>query len=203
MTPAELVSRALTQRDQGEYQLGAGGWDPKRPHTTFGPHWKTGKVGSDCSRFAISWALKLAGHRPGFGKGKGARVVDDINSDSALFDAIHNHELFELVEGPPQMGDHLFMPWYFDPKTGERIDIGHVMLVTKNNAIEWDHKILPRPWERVEVVQCRGPNGKRPGVIVSSAAVCAAHDAKWVKVPSMWTQVIRVRADVLAAIPAG
>ena len=75
-----------------------------------------------------------------------------------------------------------------------------MLLATRNHALEWDHALYPRPWERVEVVQCRGPNGKRPGVIVSDASVCARHDAKWVKGPSMWTQVIRVRPEFLAAI---
>lgn len=203
MTTAEYVARLLTQVGKGEYQLGAGGWDSKKAHTCFLPHWKTGIVGCDCSAFAIKFGLKLRGHRPGFGRGPGARVTDDINSDSALYDAIHNHELFEIVNGPPREADLLITPSRFDPRTGERTGIGHVRAVTGNRALEWDHAILPRPWELVDVVECRGPNGKRPGVVVGTAAGCAKHDAKWVKVPAMWTQVIRVRDDVLAAIAAG
>lgn len=198
MTPAELVARALTQRDQGEYQLGAGGYDPTDPNNCFHPHYNTKKIGCDCSAFSIKFALKLDGHRPGFGKGPGAHVTDYINSDSALYDARYNNEIFELVEGPPQMGDHIVTPSVF--KNGKRIGIGHVRLATANHALEWDHAVLPRPWDRVEVVECRGPNGKRPGVIVGSAAGCARHDAKWVKVPAMWTQVIRVKPEFLAAI---
>ncbi len=200
MTPSEYVARLLTQVGRGEYQLGAGGWDPSRPDTCFHPHWKHGKVGCDCSAFAIKYGFKLRGYRPGFGKGKGARVVDDINSDSALYDAIHNHELFRVVDGPPITGDLLIMPSRFDPKTGERTGIGHVLATVRNRAMEWPAGIPPRPWQFVDVVQCRGPNGKRPGVIESDASTCARHDAKWVRVPEMWTRVIRVRSDVLAAL---
>lgn len=205
MTPAELVARLRTQVGQGAYQLGAGGYDRKRPTTCFHQHWDTkhkpNTIGCDCSAFAIEFGLKLAGHRPGFGKGPNAHVVDYINSDSALYDARHNHELFELVEGPPLAGDFIIIPSTFD-RGGKRIGIGHVMATTGNRALEWDHQVLPRPWNLVDVVQCRGPNGKQPGVIASTAVYAAAHDAKWVKVPAMWTQVIRTRADVLAAISA-
>lgn len=204
MTTAEYIARLLTQVGKGEYQLGAGGWDPKRPETCFHQHWdvenKPNTVGCDCSAFAIRFGLKLRGSRPGFGRGPGARVTDAINSDSALYDAIHNHEIFELVAGPPIEGDLIVIPSYFDPKTGKRITIGHVLATRRNRALEWDHKLLPRPWHLVDVVQCRGPNGKRPGVVESTAEVCARHDAKWVQMPAMWTQVIRVRADFLAAI---
>lgn len=203
VTTAEYIARLLTQVGEGEYQLGAGGYDPKAPDTCFHPHWDTkhkpGVIGCDCSAFAIKFGLKLAGHRPGFGSGRGANVTDYINSDSALFDAIHNRELFELVEGPPIEGDLLIIPSRFDAH-GVRIGIGHVLATKRNRALEWDHAQLPRPWDKVDVVQCRGPNGMRPGVIESTAIVCARHDAKWVKVPEMWTQVVRVRAEVLAAI---
>lgn len=199
MTPAELVARALTQVDRGEYRLGAGGFDPDNPDTCFHPHYETGEVGCDCSAYAIKWLLKLAGKRPGFGRGKGAHVVDYINSDSALFDAIHNHDLFELVQGPPHAGDHIITPSRFNA-FGKRIGIGHVRLATGNRSLEWDHAVLPRPWHLVDTIECRGPDGKRPGVVVGTAKACAAHDAKWVKIPAMWTQVIRVRQDVLAAL---
>ncbi len=200
MTTAEYIARLLTQVGLGEYQLGAGGWNPKSPNTCFHPHWDTGVLGCDCSAFAIKFGLKLAGHRPGFGKGPGAHVVNYINSDSALYDAIHNHEIFVHVDGPPAEGDLLIIPSRFDPKTGERTGIGHVMAGRRNHALEWDHRLLPRPWHLVDVVQCRGPNDKRPGVIESTAEACTRHDAKWVKVPAMWTQVIRVRPEVLSAI---
>jgi hypothetical protein len=199
MTPEQVVARALTQRDQGEYQLGAGGWNPKLPNTTFHPHYETKKVGSDCAKFAICFAFKLEAYRPGFGKGPGAHVTDYINSDSALYDGLHNHELFEMVEGPPLPADLLIFPSVFD-KAGKRIGIGHVMMVTGNRALEWDTKVLPRPWNLVDIVQCRGPNGNRPGVVVGDGSGCARHDAKWIRVPSMWTQVVRMRPDVLATL---
>lgn len=203
MTPAEFIARLRTQVGKGEYQLGAGGWDPKRPNTCFHPHWDTknkpGVVGCDCAAFAIKFGLKLNGYRKGFGLGPGSHVTDYINSDSALYDAIHNHELFEVVAGPPIEGDLVITPSRFDA-SGKRVGIGHVRACVRNRALEWDHAVLPRPWHLVDVVECRGPNGKRPGVIERTAEGCAAHDAKWVKVPAMWTQVIRMRAEVLAAI---
>lgn len=204
MTPAEYIARLLTQVGKGEYQLGAGGWDPKHPDTCFHPHWdrdnKPGVIGCDCSAFAIRFGLKLSGYRPGFGRGPGSHVEDSLNSDSALYDALHAREIFEHVDGPPTEGDLLIIPSRFDRDTGKRTGIGHVMATVRNRALEWDHKMLPRPWHLVDVVQCRGPNGKRPGVIESSAEYCAVHDSKWLRVPEMWTQVIRVRPDVLAAI---
>lgn len=197
MTPAEIVARALAWRDKSEYQLGTGNYNPNQPDSPETVHHKTGKRGADCAGFAVCFAHKLRRHRPGFGRGPGARVVDDLNSDSVLYDAIHNQELFELVIGPPNAGDLLIMPSTYD-RTGERTGIGHVMLAIANRAREWQHDLLPRPWGLVDVAQCRGPNGKRPGIIVSDASVCARHDAKWVKKPDMWTQVVRCRPEILA-----
>lgn len=191
MTPADRVERALTQRNRCEYQLGTGNYDPRNPDDPETVHHRTGKRGADCAGFAVCWVHKLRRHRPGFGRGKGARVVDDINSDSTLYDARRNRELFELVDGPPRPGDLLIIPSYFDPKTGKRLKIGHVMLVLSNLAAEWDASIRPRPWDLVSIIHCRGPNGKRPGVVVTDASLCARHDAKWVKRPEMWTQVVR------------
>lgn len=199
MTPADLVTRALTMRDQCEYQLGTGNFDPRRPHDPETTHHKTGKRGADCAGFAVCWVHKLKRHRPGFGKGPGAHVVDDINSDSTLYDARYNNELFTLVDGPPLPGDLLITPSIYHV-SGRRLGIGHVMLVTKNRALEWDGAVLPRPWNLVDVIQCRGPNGKRPGIICSTASYCAKHDSMWLKVPSMWTQVVRMRPDVLVAL---
>lgn len=205
MTAAELVARWRTQVGKGQYWLGAGGWDPKRPETCFHQHWDHDKfpntIGCDCSAFAIKFGLKLAGSRKGFGRGPGARVTDAINSDSALYDAIHNHEIFvHVAEGPPIAGDYLVTPSTFDKETGKRIKVGHVRGVTGNRALEWDHAVLPRPWHLVDVIECRGPNGEKPGVIEGTAAACARHDAKWLRVPEMQTQIIRVRDDFLAAI---
>lgn len=208
MTPAEFIARLRTQVGKGEYQLGAGGWDPKHPDTCFHPHWDTknhpGVIGCDCSAYALKYGLKLDGHRPGFGRGPGSHVEDYINSDSALYDAIHNHDIFELVEGPPDPVNHvdfLILPSYFDKHTGERKIIGHVMAVAENHALEWqDHDVLPRPWELVNILQCRGPNGKRPGVIASDASLCTHHDSLWPNTPAMWTQVIRVRDEFLTSI---
>lgn len=198
MTQAELVERALTMRNKSTYVLGTGNYDPKRPDDPETTHHKSGKRGSDCAGFAVCWAHKLRRHRPGFGKGPGAMVTDDINSDSTLYDARHNQELFVLVEGPPQPGDLLITPSVYIGS--KRVGIGHVMLVTGNRALEWDHAALPRPWGLVDVIQCRGPNGKQPGIVCTDASYCARHDAKWVKVPAMWTQVVRCKPDVLARL---
>lgn len=199
MTPADLVARALSVVDTATYELGTGNYDPRNPDDPETVHHQTKKRGCDCAGFAVCWVHKLRRHRPGFGRGPGTHVTDDINSDSTLFDARYNHELFTLVEGPPLPGDLLIKPSIYHVD-GTRLGIGHVWLTVANRALEWDHAVLPRPWEMVDVVQCRGPNGKRPGIIKSTAKACADHDAKWVKVPSMWIQVVRMRPEVLEKI---
>ncbi len=181
MTPADRVTRALSMRDSGQYILGTGGWRPG-PDVPWTTHHKTGLVGSDCSGF-VCWVHHLVRHRPGFGRGPGAHVTDDISVDSLLFDAIHNHDLFQMATGPAAPGDLLIMPGRYSP-AGKRLAIGHVLMVVSVPA-ELDG------WNGYLVIQCRGPNGKRPGVVVTDASVCTRHDAKWVRVPAMRTQVIR------------
>lgn len=134
-SPEEAVQRALSMRGRTErYQLGTGDYRPRGdidlPFTA-----KAGKVGSDCWGFAGAWAYKLPRHRPGFNKGPWATVSDDINCDSAIEDAEHLRELYEVVSTPAK-GDLLVMPSIRGPDR-RRIRIGHVWLVVDVPA-EWD-----------------------------------------------------------------
>lgn len=182
----DRVARALTMRDLGQYVLGTGGWRPNGPDVPWTAHHKTKLIGSDCSGFAISWCHKLVRHRPGFGRGDGkhpAYVEDDISVDSTIYDARHNQDLFYVVDGPPAPGDLLIMPGRYSPR-GTRLAIGHVVLVVMT-------PLERNGWSDMLAIHCRGPNGKRPGVVVTDASVCARHDAKWLRVPDMQTQIVR------------
>ncbi len=98
-SPAEAIQRALSIVGHGgQYWLGTGDW---KPNATDVP-WTTnnGGTGSDCAGFAISWCYKLTRHRPGFNVGSWSSCSDDLNCNSAIEDAEHAGELFEIAQWP-------------------------------------------------------------------------------------------------------
>lgn len=146
---------------------------------------------SDCAGFAICRCYGLRRHRPGFNKGPWAHVEDDINTTSAIEDADHNRELFERVtSGPPRPGDLLCYPTFRLPGRTKPF-IGHVAIVVGvGRLLEWDWS---RPtWSYLDVVQCAGPNGRKPGVIATDAHHWDEHDITWPK-PEHRSALIRVR----------
>lgn len=150
----------------GVYQLGTGDWDTR--------------VGgqSDCAGFAICKCYGLRRHRPGFNRGAWASVSDDINCNSLIEDADHARELAAPVTtGHPQIGDLLTYPTF--TVSGHRF-IGHVVIVTGiGRLLEWD---WARPtWGWLDVAQCLGPNGRKPGIIASTAVHFDDHDKQWPK----------------------
>lgn len=186
-TAPEAIDRArAVVNSGGQYILGTGDY---WPHTEAGKPvdlpWtaRSGKWGSDCAGFAICYAWKLKRHRPGFNRGSWATVSDDINSDSALEDAHHRKELFDLADRP-QPGDLLIYPSI--RLNGHRF-IGHVGLIEAVPA-EWD-AAFPQ-YGLLTVLQCHGPNGFRPGVVRTDGAVWQHHDHIWPK-PAHRTQIIR------------
>lgn len=163
-TADQAVKRALERVGRGVYRLGTGDLDTPADEA------------SDCAGFAINWCYGLRRHRPGFNRGSWSSVSDDLNVNSAIEDADHAGELFERVQTPApgallcyptfRLAGHA-APW-----------IGHVAIVVSvRRAVEWDHA---RPdWSLLDVVQCRGPNGARPGIVASSAANWSGHDLRW------------------------
>lgn len=188
---AEAVERALSLVGKGgQYVLGTG------DHVGEGlPPWTTrdGVSGSDCAGFAMCWAYKLRRHRKGFNVGSWATVSDDLNCNSAIEDARHERDLFELVTGAPQPGDLVTYPTFklvgIDGQT--RTFIGHVGIVTSvTRVLEWD-PATPQ-YELLDVVQCKGPNGRKPAVVATDGSLWAHHDTVWPK-PQHRTVLLRVR----------
>lgn len=159
-TSAEAVSRAYKWANKGTYMLGTGDSD------------YAGKA-SDCAGYAISYCWGIVRHQPGFNHGSWATVSDDVNTDSCIEDCEHGKQLFEFA-GYPERGDLLvYKTIRLD---GHRPWIGHVGIIT-NVPSGWTN--APGNYHRLDVIQCRGPNGARPGIICSDGSVWDHHDFLW------------------------
>lgn len=188
-SPERAVKIALSQVGRGIYQLGTGDADDHPDDPT------------DCAGFAINRCYGIKRHRPGFNHGPWASVEDDLNCNSAIEDAEHKQELFTQVftrghdgEGPlravsqPHPGDLITYPTFYLPDHKDPW-IGHIAIVTSVPA-EWDWGLSP--WRDLGIVQCCGPNGRRPGIIAGTAGHWDLHDSQWPK-PEHRTRLIRVR----------
>lgn len=186
---AEAVERALSLVGKGgEYQLGTGDFHPFRVgHLAEDLPWtrNSNGLGSDCAGFAISWCFKLRRHRPGYNRGRWATVADDLNCNSAIEDAEHGRELFDIVTGPILPGDLLCYPTFRAGLTLKRF-IGHVGIVTGTKR--WNGK--SGRYDLLDVAQCCGPNGRSPAVLATDGHVWAHHDAVWPQ-PRRQTRVLR------------
>lgn len=182
-TPDEAVARARRWAGRGgQYRLGTGDYNPAqgdRPWTGLPP-------ASDCAGFAFCFCWRLKRHRPGFNRGRWATVSDDINTDSALEDALHHKELF-IVVTTPQPGDLLVFGSV--RKDGKRIRIGHVGLI-ESVPTEWDP--LQPQYSSLTIIQCKGPNGRAPGVVRTDGALWDRNDVRWPK-PEHRTYILRVK----------
>lgn len=178
-TPAEAVERALAMArlGAGEYGLGTGDYRPSggtstRPAVDL--PWTGPRNASDCAGFAICWCWKLRRHRPGFNRGAWATVADDLNCNSAIEDARHKRELFaEVAYDEAQPGDLITYPTI---RIGLKVFIGHVGLITWAPEHMTGHDLY-----KLQLVQCHGPNGFRPGAVTSDGSVFQHHDANWPK----------------------
>lgn len=164
-----------TNQTYGQYWLGTGDYQPKvlldNPWT---PN-KLGKLSSDCSGFAVSWCWKITRHRKGFNVGKWASVSDDVNVNSIMEDAVHNRELADSVVTIPRPGDLLCYPTFY-LKGIKKPFIGHVAIIT---GVSKDYK--PGNYNQLTVVQCHGPDGFTPGVVLTDGSIFRHHDANWPK----------------------
>lgn len=128
----------------------------------------------------------------------------DLNVNSAMEDARHHQELFipvmvydvgephssgaRVVMDVPRPGDLLCYPT-FRLAGHSQPWIGHVAIVTSVPA-EWDWEY--DTWRELTVVQCRGPNGRRPAIAETSGNGWEVHDLTWPK-PEHRSQLIRVK----------
>jgi len=141
-------------------------------------------MASDCAGFAISWCYQLTRHRPGFNKGSWATVADDINCNSALEDAQHRSELFRLLapDERPEPGDLLLYPTFsVKNAAGKNIRfIGHVGIVVGTKRVK-DWAPGWNSYEQLDMAQCKGPGGRKPGVVLTDGSVWSHHDTVWPK----------------------
>ncbi len=175
-TAQQAVAHALAMVGHGVYRLG------------------TGNIGSsgdderDCFGFAVCEAYGLKRHRPGFNIGPWASVSDDLNCNSAIEDADNHGELFERVFTPAP-GVLLTYPTIRLPGHAQQW-IGHIgIVVGVSRCIEWDHD--HPSYALLDVVQCRGPNGRKPGIVKTDGSLWDRHDKIWPK-PAHRTVMLHV-----------
>lgn len=175
-TASEAVQWANLARDSGRYMLGTGDYNTPADSNY------------DCAGFAINRCWNIKRHRPGFNKGPWATVEDDINCNSALEDAAHKQELFVPISRP-EPGALLTYPTIY--LKGHPPFIGHVGIVTRI-PLEWGPECS---WADLIVVQCHGPNGRRPGIVETNGSVWDHHDSLWPK-PEHRSRMIIPRYDL-------
>lgn len=141
----------------------------------------------DCAG-AICEAYMVTRHRPGFARGRMppgwerfADVVDDINTNSMIKDAVVRQELFRFVPKGEALepGDLLAYPTIIivDADDGERHKwIGHIMLVEDPKGAT-----ASGPWRDCRMLHCHGPNGRKPGVERASGKLMDRHNEVWPK----------------------
>lgn len=164
------------------YALGTGDYRPQngvdlpwtereRDHT----------VGSDCA-FAITYSYMLRRHMPGFNKGGKFNVEDDINYNSAIGDALGAAQCFVIATGDPQPGDIVCYPTFRLPGVPQPF-IGHGAIVVDvsrvTSANPWD-PTRPR-YDLLDVVQCKGPDGRKPAMIRTDGSIWLHHAEQWPK----------------------
>lgn len=187
-TPEHAVQIARSLVGRGVYRLGKGS-------KTSGPD-----DGYDCCSFAVEKCYNLDGHIPGFNRGAHATVVDYINYNSALEDAETKMELFipvfSKIDGEvqgvdvPQPGDLLCYPTLNLMVDGKmRKWIGHGAIVVGVPA-EWEWG--RSRWRELSLIQCAGPELRKPAILPCTGAHWDLHDSQWPK-PGHRSKLIRVR----------
>lgn len=179
-TRTRLEAAAVARRciGHGVYQLGKGNADTLDDEE------------QDCAGFASNKCHGIPRHRKGFAKG--GDVEDDLNSNSAIWDAEHEQDLYERATRPA-IGDILAYPTIrIRDEHGElHTFIGHeAIVIGVDRVLEWNP--LSPDWSLIDIAQCCGPNGRKPGVIQSTGAAFNHHDEVWSK-PQHRTRLLRVK----------
>lgn len=171
---------ALAAAKSGQYVLGTG---DDTGYTT-----RDGLTGADCV-IAFVYGYGVKRHRPGYNRGPWATISDDINCNSLIEDADHEGDLVERITRP-ERGCLLAYPSVY--KDGKRISIGHIELVhSVKRVLEWD--VTKPDYSMLDMVACRGPNERKPAIVLGDGAAFSRHDALWPK-PAHRTVMLRVRA---------
>jgi hypothetical protein len=196
--PAPVVVDSLLRAQRcigkGAYYLGTGDY---RPVNGKDEPWTTNAdgTGCDCSGFALCYCQKLPRHRPGFNRG--GSVTDWINCDSAIEDAcgviddddgvMVRRPIRELFEPADYPYPGTMLVWAAIRKNGKRIKIGHASVVESCTVplADWGTRGHV-DWRTVTLIQCRGPNGKRPGVVRSIGTSWENHDQDWARGAKPW-----------------
>lgn len=165
-TADQAVSRALARVGHGSYQLGTGDIDSQLDDPR------------DCFGFAVCELYGIRRHRLGFNRGSWSTVEDDLNCNSAIEDADHVGELFERVSTPAPgilvAYPTIRLAGHSDPW------IGHIgIIVGVSRCTSWDSN-HPN-YSTLDMVQCCGPNGRKPGIIATDGSVWNHHDSLWPK----------------------
>jgi len=188
----QAVARLMGFRDHMfPYRLGAGGHRVIGPDTPWSPD-PFGVVGCDCWG-AIRFAYGLPSHLPGFNKNAYPRfdildVEDDINANSAIGDARHTRALFVEIASPGEPirpGDILTYPtimlvdrlktnWILNDDSTIRRWIGHGAIVVD----AWGSTV-GKSFSNIQILQCYGPNDRRPAICQTDGSVFDHHDSIW------------------------
>lgn len=146
----------------------------------------------DCTSLVMRHAFGLDGHRPNFNRdwkvdfmtGATATVVDDINSNSAIENALFgNRELFEIVTGAPQLGDLIACPTIRLPQHPDKGPwIGHAAIVSGVDRArgKWDPQ-LPL-FSLLDIIECRGPDERHPAIRYHNGTYFEGWRDTWPKV---------------------
>jgi hypothetical protein len=171
---ADMLARAVHARSLTNiaYGLGRGGRDPDAAS----PADHRGRL--DCSGLTC-WMHRLdrrqllaaaRGDRPAVwvdldGDGElDPAVVAWLGTGGIITDALGRRRWYEPIDRP-ELGALLV---YAADKAAGR-GWGHVGMVTGGLPAEWDPRSLAL-WRALQVTDCHGPNGRRPGVTLVSGA---------------------------------
>jgi len=190
VTADEVVKRLLSVVGQGVYHLQYpnGDYNLLKNDAPWS-HQATDQC--DCWGL-IAWANKQPRHQPGYNRGSLSRsfpgwptVVDDVNTDSALEDAARLEPvLWQIVPaGLERAGDVVVYHTIFVNRNPRN---EHCNVEGVGTLLKWGHVaglvfVGPTGWKDPEtrLVQCHGPNGRRPGVVNTNNGIFLNHEITW------------------------
>lgn len=183
----DAVIRALSLVGQGTYKLGA--LDSDAVNAVF-----------DCTSFCMRYCYGIPGHRPGYNTGWGSdwctgttsTVEHDLNSNSAIEDALHARDLFEVVVGRPEVGDILAYPTITITGASGGPWIGHAAICVDVTRARGNWDPMRPAFTLLDMVECHGPNGITPAIRRTNGAVFDRHSVTWPK-PQHRSWLLRVK----------
>ncbi len=185
----------IVRRLPSVYQDGTGSWPDSSPKM-------------DCVGLAVARARQIARHRLGFNKDLARKLLtlgyspelanayayvldveDDVNTTSLISDALADQDLVRIVGATemPEPGDVVAYPTVKLPDHPGKSWEGHIGGITgvdpKFDPAKPDYRLL-------QTVQCRGPNGRDPGVDAMDGLYFQEHAETW-PLPYHTTRILR------------